>query len=189
MPDGSNIRSKFAASDTLASVREFIKQTLASTSSIAAFEIVQVHPSRFFSISDEERSLKDLDLLPSASLLVKFSLSQSSAYPASSSGIVSTLLTPFQILFSWISLLFIWLSSQLRARTPSSQQRATLTGDHPQQQSASNTVNDARAAAEKRNESRFKSMADLNREKEEKAAGKDSKKESSYNGNSTAQDF
>ncbi|KAF9433609.1 hypothetical protein BGZ76_009229 [Entomortierella beljakovae] len=86
--DGSSIRNTFQATDTLESVREWIEQSMEEVD--VAYNIVQLIPHRTF--TDESKMLRDLDLCPSATLVLKKISSASSAYGATGDGAVPTLL-------------------------------------------------------------------------------------------------
>ncbi|KAJ3280374.1 hypothetical protein HK104_000713 [Borealophlyctis nickersoniae] len=66
--DGSVVRHKFNATDTLGDVRQYIEQALPG---IRSFNMIQPLPHRTFTASDELQSLKDLDLVPSGSITLK----------------------------------------------------------------------------------------------------------------------
>ncbi|KAF8977898.1 hypothetical protein BGZ46_007012 [Entomortierella lignicola] len=87
--DGSSIRNTFKATDTLEKVREWIDQN--SEQSENAYNIVQLIPSRTF--TDESKMLRDLELCPSATLVLKKIASASSAYGSSGDGAIPTLLS------------------------------------------------------------------------------------------------
>ncbi|KAJ3064089.1 hypothetical protein HDU98_000170 [Podochytrium sp. JEL0797] len=191
LPNGSQIRSKFPATDTLSTVRSFIHHHLASTNPTIgdAFEIIQTYPHKNFSVSDESVTLKgvltneelrrmtktdklDLDLLPSATLAIHLPATQSSSYPATSS-ILTTLTTPFHLLFSYLAVLATWFSTQFR-------RPATAAAGGSPNDARRDGGRDARAsAAAKRN---VGSLANIRKQDEDK----DTKE--TYNGNSTAQE-
>ncbi|KAG0014684.1 hypothetical protein BGZ80_010307 [Entomortierella chlamydospora] len=86
--DGSSIRNTFKATDTLERVREWINQNL--DESEYAYNIVQLIPPRTF--TDESKLLRDLELCPSATLVLKKTPTASSAYGAGD-GAAPTLLS------------------------------------------------------------------------------------------------
>ncbi|KAF9170123.1 hypothetical protein BGX21_006939 [Mortierella sp. AD011] len=86
--DGSSIRNTFKATDTLEKVREWINQNL--DESEYAYNIVQLIPPRSF--TDESKLLRDLELCPSATLVLKKTPTAASAY-GTGDGAVPTLLS------------------------------------------------------------------------------------------------
>ncbi|KAG0055327.1 hypothetical protein BGZ83_008966 [Gryganskiella cystojenkinii] len=85
--DGSSIRNTFKATDTLEAVREWINQNQEDEDD--AYNIVQLIPSRTF--TDESKMLRDLELCPSATLVLKRTQTASAAY-GPDGGAVPTLL-------------------------------------------------------------------------------------------------
>ena len=73
-PDGTQVSNTFGADDTLISVFEFLaneeKIPIAYQSSSA--KLSMVFPRKAFAAADLERSLRDLNLVPSAALLLQF---------------------------------------------------------------------------------------------------------------------
>ncbi|KAG0357754.1 hypothetical protein BGZ54_000212 [Gamsiella multidivaricata] len=86
--DGSSIRNTFKATDTLDQVREWINQH--QVEDHGAYNIVQLIPLRTF--TDESKMLRDLELCPSATLVLKRTTAASSAYEGSAGGAVPTLI-------------------------------------------------------------------------------------------------
>ncbi|KAG0004018.1 hypothetical protein BGZ65_001046 [Modicella reniformis] len=86
--DGSSIRNTFKATDTLEQVRKWINDNQEDCDD--AYNIVQLIPSRTF--TDESKMLRDLDLCPSATLVLKRAAMASSAYSGSEDGAIPTLL-------------------------------------------------------------------------------------------------
>ncbi|KAG0226575.1 hypothetical protein BGW42_003519 [Actinomortierella wolfii] len=86
--DGSSIRNVFQAVDTLSTVRQWIDQNRGEDNT--PYNIVQVIPPRTF--TDEEKSLRDLDLCPSATLVLKPIVRSADAYGGSGGGAVSSLM-------------------------------------------------------------------------------------------------
>ncbi|KAK3809971.1 MAG: hypothetical protein J3Q66DRAFT_443564 [Benniella sp.] len=77
--DGSSIRNTFKATDTLEQVRQWIDQNQGQCDE--TYNIVQLIPPRTF--TDESKMLRDLDLCPSATLVLKKTTASSSAYSGS----------------------------------------------------------------------------------------------------------
>ncbi|KAG0016772.1 hypothetical protein BGZ81_011039 [Podila clonocystis] len=86
--DGSSIRNTFKATDTLEQVRKWINENQEGDEN--AYNIVQLIPARTF--TDETKMLRDLELCPSATLVLKQITSASSAYGGSGGGAVPTLM-------------------------------------------------------------------------------------------------
>ncbi|KFH63830.1 hypothetical protein MVEG_10523 [Podila verticillata NRRL 6337] len=86
--DGSSVRNTFKATDTLEQVRQWINENQEGDEN--AYNIVQLIPARTF--TDETKMLRDLELCPSATLVLKKITSASSAYGGSGSGAVPTLM-------------------------------------------------------------------------------------------------
>ncbi|KAF9322752.1 hypothetical protein BG006_002094 [Podila minutissima] len=86
--DGSSIRNTFKATDTLEQVRRWINENQEGDEN--AYNIVQLIPARTF--TDETKMLRDLELCPSATLVLKQITSASSAYSGSGGGAVPTLM-------------------------------------------------------------------------------------------------
>ncbi|KAG0199414.1 hypothetical protein BGX28_007331 [Mortierella sp. GBA30] len=87
--DGSSIRNTFKATDTLEQVREWINEN--QEEGEKAYNIVQLIPPRTF--TDESKMLRDLELCPSATLVLKKTAAASSAYGGSDEGAVPTLMS------------------------------------------------------------------------------------------------
>ncbi|KAI7884325.1 hypothetical protein K492DRAFT_174236 [Lichtheimia hyalospora FSU 10163] len=81
--DGSTMRNRFNASDTLSVVKTWIDQNRSDGDQ--PYKLLAQFPTRQFSIGDEERSLRELDLCPSATLIMKGIKNVSNAYGAGTS--------------------------------------------------------------------------------------------------------
>lgn len=86
--DGSSIRNTFKATDTLEQVRAWINANQEGNED--AYNIAEFIPSRTF--TDESKMLRDLELCPSATLVLKRTATSSSAYGGSGNGAVPTLM-------------------------------------------------------------------------------------------------
>ncbi|KAK3832894.1 MAG: hypothetical protein JOS17DRAFT_740939 [Linnemannia elongata] len=86
--DGSSIRNTFKATDTLEQVRNWIDANQEGDET--AYNIAEFIPSRTF--TDESKMLRDLELCPSATLVLKRTATSSSAYEGSGDGAVPTLM-------------------------------------------------------------------------------------------------
>ncbi|CAO3565183.1 unnamed protein product [Mortierella alpina] len=87
--DGSSIRNTFKATDTLQDVRNWINENQEGDEN--AYNIVQLIPQRTF--TDETKLLRDLELCPSATLVLKKTATSSSAYGTAGDGAVPTLMS------------------------------------------------------------------------------------------------
>ncbi|KAI9319438.1 hypothetical protein BX666DRAFT_2025732 [Dichotomocladium elegans] len=81
--DGSTIRNKFKAADPLAFVKDWVDQN--RTDGDQPYKLLAQFPTRQFSIGDEARTLRELDLCPSATLIMKGIKNVSNAYGTNSS--------------------------------------------------------------------------------------------------------
>ncbi|KAI8142060.1 hypothetical protein BJV82DRAFT_158774 [Fennellomyces sp. T-0311] len=79
--DGSTIRNKFQASDTLGAVKDWIDKN--RTDGDQPYKLLAQFPTRQFSIGEEQHTLRDLDLCPSATIIMKAIKNVSNAYGAS----------------------------------------------------------------------------------------------------------
>ncbi|KAI8849565.1 hypothetical protein BC829DRAFT_442973 [Chytridium lagenaria] len=104
LPDGSTLRERFKVGDTLSDVRAFVEKQ----QPLKAFDICQTYPFREYSTSDEQLTLKDLDLVPSTSLVIRPRQSFTS-YPTTS--IFDTFLLPFTMLYGLLMALFAKMSA------------------------------------------------------------------------------
>ncbi|KAF9919320.1 hypothetical protein BX616_008338 [Lobosporangium transversale] len=86
--DGSSVRHTFKATDTLEQVREWINQNQEEDED--TYNIVQLIPPRTF--TDESRMLRDLELCPSATLVLRKTTKSSSAYRGTGDGGIPTVL-------------------------------------------------------------------------------------------------
>ncbi|CAO3701701.1 unnamed protein product [Rhizopus microsporus] len=67
--DGTNMRHQFEASDTLATVKHWIEQN--RTDEKRDYKLSSLFPTRLFTEADDNTSLRDLDLCPSATIILK----------------------------------------------------------------------------------------------------------------------
>ncbi|KAJ3392266.1 hypothetical protein HDU84_004531 [Entophlyctis sp. JEL0112] len=166
----STLRSTFAVTDTLTTVRDHVARHLNSSKLDSAFDISQVYPTRLFSVEDETKSLKDLDLVPSATLLVKPLLNSTDAYPRPSGNILSRMYMPILV---WLMGIFTWIF------TP----RISLSSSSTSREGVSGSASSSRGANTERKQN-VASLSDLRKKQDA-----DSEDNTTYNGNSTAQDF
>ncbi|RUS31480.1 UBX domain-containing protein [Jimgerdemannia flammicorona] len=76
--DGSTLRNKFEATDTLEIVRDWLQDN--RTDGDTPYNLLQTFPHRQFSAGDETRDLRDLGLTPSGTLIMKAAKAVSNAY-------------------------------------------------------------------------------------------------------------
>ncbi|GAA5795159.1 hypothetical protein HPULCUR_000513 [Helicostylum pulchrum] len=81
--DGSSLRHSFSSSDTLAIVSQWIDTS--RTDGDMPFKLFAQFPNRNFDIGDEQRTLLELKLCPSGTLIMKPIKNATSAYAATSS--------------------------------------------------------------------------------------------------------
>ncbi|KAJ3231137.1 hypothetical protein HDU78_007863 [Chytriomyces hyalinus] len=167
-PDGSQLRLKFPASELFSTVRQ----------SISEHETIAP-------LKEESQSLKDLDLLPSASLIVKpIAGGGASAYTNSGSTVAkvfSGLAALWTFLFGSAVALYAWILAQIGRRGGGNALGATDAGTRNASNGSNSSENHGREAQQ-----RGSTLAELRR----RQAEEDKKKgNSTYNGNSTAQDF
>ncbi|KAJ3222425.1 hypothetical protein HDU81_009888 [Chytriomyces hyalinus] len=184
-PDGSQLRLKFPASESFSTVRQSISEHETIAPLKGAFEVSQLYPARVFSVAEESLSLKDLDLLPSASLIVKpIAGGAASAYTSSGSTVakvVSGLSGLWAFLFGSTVALYAWILTLIGLRGGGNAVGASDAGARNASNSSNPSENQGREAQQ-----RGSTLAELRR----RQAEEDKKKgNSTYNGNSTAQDF
>ncbi|TPX76609.1 hypothetical protein CcCBS67573_g02087 [Chytriomyces confervae] len=184
-PDGSQLRLKFPASELFSTVRQSISEHETIAPLKGAFEVSQLYPARVFSVPEESQSLKDLDLLPSASLIVKpIAGGAASAYTNSGSTVAkvfSGLAELWTFLFGSAVALYAWILAQIGRRGGGNALGAADAGTRNAPNSSNSSENQGREAQQ-----RGSTLAELRR----RQAEEDKKKgNSTYNGNSTAQDF
>ena len=112
--DGSTIRRKFSAEDTLrGAVRRWIDGARGDGGTPYTFKLVLTpQPSRGLTAEDESRMVKDLGLVPSASLVLVRAKGLEEAYRASGSrGVVRS--GP-AFLFGYLAVLWAWLVGIVR---------------------------------------------------------------------------
>ncbi|EOO01613.1 putative ubx domain-containing protein [Phaeoacremonium minimum UCRPA7] len=113
--DGSTIRTQMPANNSLrGDVRKWVDETRQDGRDPYTFKVVLTPlPNRAIDATEEEKSLEDLDLTPSATLILvpvdKFSV----AYAEANSNPVMRLFAPIIAFFSWIVNLFTTFFSTL----------------------------------------------------------------------------
>ncbi|KAG0375652.1 hypothetical protein BGX24_008823 [Mortierella sp. AD032] len=159
--DGSSIRNTFKATDTLEQVRSWINANQEGDEN--AYNIVQLIPSRTF--TDESKMLRDLELCPSATLVLKRTATSSSAYGGSGDGAVPTLVG-----YGWSALGFAGKLASSAYNTVSYYSPLAAPNANSANSSSSGTGSSS-AQSDQTSQS---------------AANKKKDKETSYNGNSTS---
>ncbi|KAJ3047224.1 hypothetical protein HK097_000114 [Rhizophlyctis rosea] len=79
LPDGSVLRHKFDVGQKLRDVRSYVKE---NSQDIGGFEFVMNLPFKVYDDADESKTLKELDLVPSASLTLRPILKPSRTVPS-----------------------------------------------------------------------------------------------------------
>jgi len=88
--DGGTIRSQFSAEATLAQdIRPWIDANLETKAPYTFKHILPPQPARAISVSEENRTLRDLDLLPSATLVLQPISNYTEAYSEGSNGLLA----------------------------------------------------------------------------------------------------
>ncbi|KAJ3322525.1 hypothetical protein HDU76_013847 [Blyttiomyces sp. JEL0837] len=110
--DGTTVRNKFRSEQTLGDVRKYLDKEVKG---LGAFDLAQTFPSRLFMVGDESKTLLELELAPSASLILKKSTSFQ-AYPGSGSGgvvttVINGIYTPISMILSVITIVLTKLFS------------------------------------------------------------------------------
>lgn len=128
LPDGSSISSQFPAQSRLREARQFAQQEVGSV--YGNFTMATMFPRREFTSEDLDRTLSELELAPSASIVILPSCRPSSALAPSSSSLWSFLGTLFY------PLLAVWrmLSSLVFGSSPEQTQRSSSSGDTAQRE-------------------------------------------------------
>ncbi|XP_077993360.1 UBX domain-containing protein 4-like isoform X1 [Glandiceps talaboti] len=105
LPDGSSIMHTFPSESPLATARKFLYDHIGNT--FGQFTLSAAYPRRRFSETDMQISLLDLELVPSASLIV---LPGSKSLPRPNSGggggIFSLIFAPFMWIWSFVVSIF-----------------------------------------------------------------------------------
>ncbi|KAI9301796.1 hypothetical protein BJ944DRAFT_242953 [Cunninghamella echinulata] len=100
--DGKNNRQKFKANDTLGDVRQWIDTN--RTDGEQPYKLLSQFPTRHFSVGDEEKTLQQLNLLPSATVIMKSIKNVSNAYqPNQSGGVIDYAYSAGGLLYNAVS--------------------------------------------------------------------------------------
>ncbi|KIW07722.1 uncharacterized protein PV09_01653 [Verruconis gallopava] len=165
--DGSTIRKQFPADASLASdVRPWIDSHLETKAPYTFKQILAPQPARPISVGEEHSSLRELDLLPSATLVLQPVQTYSDAYAPASAGILSlpynAVTGAYGIISGTLSGAANWLRGGLFR--PEDDERGRTLGQQPQQESSTPYTNhaDERPAPRgtPRNNIRIRTLAD-----------------------------
>ncbi|KTW26366.1 hypothetical protein T552_02848 [Pneumocystis carinii B80] len=115
--NGLSIQAKhFTINDTLKDVRIWIDEN--RTDSKIPYDLIQVYPKRSFSILEEAKTLEELDLYPSATLILKPIKNAVTAYVNLDKGYFSRLIGAFGYFKSSIYSAFGWAYSIINKNKP-----------------------------------------------------------------------
>ncbi|KAL7332677.1 hypothetical protein PS15p_201696 [Mucor circinelloides] len=138
--DGSSLRHSFSSSNTLASVTEWID--MARTDGDTPYKLFAQFPNRNFDIGDEQRTLLELKLCPSGTLIMKPIKNSSTAYAGASSsstfgsgGWMNYLYSATDALYNSVSQVGTSVANYLVTPTPTPEHGRRLGGNGGQQSS------------------------------------------------------
>ncbi|CEP12960.1 hypothetical protein [Parasitella parasitica] len=137
--DGSNIRHQFEAICTLSQVRDWIKENR-TESAKKPYKLSSQFPTRLFTDTDNDTTLKDLNLCPSATIIMKplgAGSSSSSIRSISSgnrTGLTRHVVSAFDLVYGFIVTLINLLTGALATLFPSNGMAHTDVSASQQQQ-------------------------------------------------------
>ncbi|XP_029419679.1 UBX domain-containing protein 4 [Nannospalax galili] len=133
LPDGSSFTNQFPSSAPLEEARQFAAQTVGNT--YGNFSLATMFPRREFTKEDYKKKLLDLELAPSASVVLLPAGRPATSIVHSSSGDIWTLLGT--VLYPFLA---IWrlISNFLFSSPPSAQTSARATSPEPSNSASSN---------------------------------------------------
>ncbi|XP_013385210.1 UBX domain-containing protein 4 [Lingula anatina] len=138
LPDGSALTEQFPSHQPLQAAKDFVCQKLGS--SFGPFQLQMTYPHRTFVDSDMQTSFLDLQLAPSAVILVKPGKASSSVKPSGGdSGLIALILAPFLWLWGILCSMLFGSPSQPKgaynspqeAQSPRQQQSTQQTDPSP----------------------------------------------------------
>ncbi|KAJ1553577.1 hypothetical protein HK405_007518, partial [Cladochytrium tenue] len=177
--DGSTLRNRFKAEETLKDVRKYIN----NEAKVSSFDIFLLYPRTL--LTDEAKTLKELDLVPSASLVLRPSSAVAKAYKSRpTTGIAGLVLAPFSLVVSLISAVLSALNRLLFAPTvgDGGPPRAPPPADSVASAGAAPAAGPSSRSWKPRDDARaVRTLADVSTESE------DEERKNTYNGNSTSQ--
>ncbi|KAG2233574.1 hypothetical protein INT48_009361, partial [Thamnidium elegans] len=145
--DGSSLRHSFSSSDTLATVSQWID--ISRTDGDMPFKLFAQFPNRNFDIGDEQRTLLELKLCPSGTLIMKPIKNAASAYAGTSSrsssgGLLNYLYSVGDTVYNSISSVGTTVSSYLVTPTTTPEPGQRLGGPSSSTTSNINTFDSVR---------------------------------------------
>ncbi|CAM0141825.1 unnamed protein product [Umbelopsis sp. WA50703] len=180
--DGSQIRKQFEATDTLEVVMAWIDKE--RTDGDAPYMLLAQFPTRQFSIGDEARSLRELELVPSSTLIMKPSRKVTSAYIANGPGVWGYANSAVDMAYSVAGTSWTFVNNVLGTLFPSSggiTGGTTLGAQTEYGENEDSTSSDVRAAAAVRGKrSNINTLASIRDD--------DRDPHQTYNGNSVNQE-
>ncbi|XP_046847067.1 UBX domain-containing protein 4-like [Xenia sp. Carnegie-2017] len=182
LPDGSSVTQNFPADTLLDGAREFIRSRMDVRNQISFWT---TFPRKHLGEDDFHKTLVDLDLAPSAALIVDLTskthsdVSNSSGNNSSLTWIFTLIMAPFLALISFFKFL---LNSSPRAQHQPESTRPTISEDS--NPSSSSLGSNARRRITRENENRFKKDGKIHSFQQD---DKDDDENNTWNGNSTQQ--
>lgn len=178
--DGSTIRNRFSGTDTLNDVRSWVNEARGDGKEAFTFKVLLTPlPSRTIDVTEEHKTLRELELTPSSTLILLRVTGPKAAYPASSAGgavagnvfqrIVAYFLAIVTGFFSTVAAFFSTLVSTTGPPAVPEQQ--------PGASQTSQSQTPAADAARRRATGRIAGLGDIDKER---------KDQQFYNGNSVS---
>ncbi|XP_059154149.1 UBX domain-containing protein 4-like [Physella acuta] len=176
LPDGSSVTQQFPATERFATLHQFITQHMGTTVSLS-----MAFPRRTFTPDDHNLTLQELQLAPSAVILVipggiSTSEVRSSSPLLSVSRMSSFVLAPFFYIWQFLSAIF-GFSSQTRRPNMSVQLQSTATGGERNQRNAQKRPASSSSSRQEGPITRFRNSQDDDKDDDG----------NTWNGNSTQQ--
>ncbi|KAI8645084.1 hypothetical protein BD408DRAFT_474601 [Parasitella parasitica] len=137
--DGSNIRHQFEAISTLSHVRDWIKENR-TESAKKPYKLTSQFPTRLFAEADDDKTLIDLNLCPSATIIMKplkagsSSLSIRSVTSRNRAGFTGYVVSAFDLIYGFVITLINLLTGALATLFPSNGMAHTDVSASRQQQ-------------------------------------------------------
>lgn len=180
LPDGSSTISQFPAEAPLSEVRQYVEQNM--TLPFTTFTLASTVQHRPFTPEDNNTSLRDLGLVPSAILAILPSAPSGPGRLVSTGGgiwdILWFLLTPITFLFGLVQ------QYLLGRRDPPSDRTGEPQAKRPREDPSPNTRQRPTTAYGRRGEARFQQQGNIHRLQND---GEDDDENNTWNGNSTQQ--
>ncbi|CAO3633508.1 unnamed protein product [Mucor fragilis] len=119
--DGSNIRHQFEAASTLSEVRNWIKENRTEDAK-KPYKLSSQFPTRLFTDADDDTTLKELNLCPSATIIMKplkaGSSSARSVIRGNNAGITGNIYSAFDLTYGFVIALINLLTGLLATLFP-----------------------------------------------------------------------